>query len=248
MKLVSLCRGQKAGNATALEHKAIIKRFVDLFGKDCIAGILADREFANGHLFSWFNKEKIPFYIHIKESALVKIKGRKFKSAKRLFNHLEFKQRSAYGMTVEIFDQTIYLNGSRSERGELMIVATNQRTKNAVAIYLRRWEIETLFLCLKSRGFCFEDTHLKHLDRIEKLMALLTVGLCWAHKIGEWRAEKKPIKFWKYRDSFRPQYSYFRYGLDFIGDLLLNPYKTWTKLKRCLDSLVPVQPISEGNL
>lgn len=185
----------KSGNATANEHKDIIKRFVNLFGKACIAGILADREFASGDLFGWFNKENIPFFIRIKEGAIVKIKGKKFKSAKKLFNYLECKQRNTYEMTVEISDEIVYLAGSRSERGELMIVATNVRTRNAVEIYLRRWEIETLFSCLKTRGFYFEVTHLKHLERIEKMMALLTVGVCWAHKIGEWCSEKKPSRF-----------------------------------------------------
>src|SRR5437763_1819323 len=33
----------KAGNASASEHQAILTRFVALFGKDCIAGVLADR-------------------------------------------------------------------------------------------------------------------------------------------------------------------------------------------------------------
>ena len=96
-------------------------------------------------------------------------------------------------MAIELFGQTIYLAGSRSGRGELMIVATNRHPHNAIAIYLRRWEIETLFSCLKKQGFCFRTTHLTHLDRIEKMMALLVIGLCWAHKTGKWPAEKKPI-------------------------------------------------------
>ena len=41
-----------------------------------------------------------------------------------------------------------------------MIVATNQNPKNAIAIYLRRWEIESLFQSLKGRGFHFEQTHI----------------------------------------------------------------------------------------
>ena len=47
---------------------------------------------------------------------------------------------------------------ARSEQGELMIVVTKRPPQQAIAIYLRRWEIETLFSCLKTRGFCFEST------------------------------------------------------------------------------------------
>jgi len=183
----------KAGNAKATEHGAILRRFIDLFGKDCIAGVLADREFANGNLFGWLNKEQIPFYIRIKNNSMVNIKNKKFRVAKKLFNYLLANQKSIFGMAIELFGQTIYLAGSRSGRGELMIVATNRHPHNAIAIYLRRWEIETLFSCLKKQGFCFRTTHLTHLDRIEKMMALLVIGLCWAHKTGKWPAEKKPI-------------------------------------------------------
>lgn len=97
-------------------------------------------------------------------------------------------------MTVELFGVTVYLAGSRSERDELMVVATSQSPKNAIAIYLRRWEIENLVSCLKDRGFCFEDTHLTYRERIEKLMVLLAAGFCWAHKIGKWRADKNLLK------------------------------------------------------
>jgi len=33
--------------------------------------------------------------------------------------------------------------------------------------YKRRWEIEVLFQCLKSRGFNFEETHLKDEERLK---------------------------------------------------------------------------------
>ena len=56
-------------------------------------------------------------------------------------------------MSVSIFGQNVFLSGARSERGELMIVASNAQTKNAIAIYLRRWEIENLFKSLKTKGF-----------------------------------------------------------------------------------------------
>jgi len=59
--------------------------------------------------------------------------------------------------------------------------------------YKWRWEIETLFKTLKSQGFDFEATHLTGLDRIERLLALLAIVFCWAHLLGEWLHEQKPI-------------------------------------------------------
>ena len=43
-------------------------------------------------------------------------------------------------------------------------------------------------------------------------MAVLSIGLCWAHKIGEWKIQRKSIRFGKHKDSIRPQNSFFCYG------------------------------------
>ena len=135
-------------------------------------------------------------------------------SAKKFFSDLELKAQKIYPMAIELYGQKVFLAGARSERGELMVVATNQAPQTAIYSYLRRWEIENLFGALKTKGFCFENTHLTKPERVAKLMALLVVGFCWAHKIGEWRAEIKPIKWSYHRDGRRPQLTYFRYGLD----------------------------------
>jgi hypothetical protein len=206
----------KAGNSCGKEQIELLTGFVNLFGKSCIAGVLGDREFGSGKLFKWFNQEAIPFYIRIKENSIVRIGKKKLCKAERLFRHIQCKTSEPFGMKIWLFDQEVNLAGSRSERGELMIVATNRLAKNAIPIYLRRWEIENLFQALKGRGFAFEETHITHLDRLEKLVALLAVGFAWAHKVGEWLAEKKPIRLNKFRNSLRPQHSFFRYGLDWI--------------------------------
>ncbi len=210
----------KAGNSCGKEQIELLTRFTDLFGKDCIAGVLADREFGSGKLFKWFNQKDIPFYIRIKENSMVRIGKKKLCKAEKLFRQVNCKTSEPFGMKVWVFGQEVNLAGSRSERGELMIVATNRCAKNAIPIYLRRWEIENLFQALKGRGFAFEETHITHLERLEKLVALLAVGFAWAHKVGEWLAEKKPIAMKKFRDSLRPQYSFFRYGLDWIREAI----------------------------
>jgi hypothetical protein len=59
----------KAGSSNFVEQQMILSRFIRTFGKRCVAGILADREFGNGHLFRWLNQQKIAFYIRIKEDS-----------------------------------------------------------------------------------------------------------------------------------------------------------------------------------
>lgn len=65
--------------------------------------------------------------------------------------------------------------------------------------YGLRWGIECLFSDFKSRGFSITKTHLKHEDRIERLILILTIALFWAVSTGmQPRAKpkiskKKPI-------------------------------------------------------
>ncbi len=229
----------KAGNSNFNERCLLINRFLSSFPEVKIAGLLADREFGSGEFFRWLTTQKIPFYIRIKEVSMLRIRKRKFITAKKLFSALHPKYL-AYPMTLWIFGQKLYLAASRSEKGELLLVATNAKPDKAIAIYLRRREIECLFQSLKGRGFRFEETHMTSLERIEKLRVLLAIGFCWDHKVGEWRATLKPIAFKKHPNNFRLQNNFFRYGFDFIRDHLLNPLKKISHFKRCLLPLSPL--------
>ncbi len=55
-------------------------------------------------------------------------------------------------------------------------------------------EIETLFGCLKSRGFRMEDTHVTDPDKIEKILFVLAIAFCWAYRAGEIQSKITPIR------------------------------------------------------
>jgi len=58
-----------------------------------------------------------------------------------------------------------------------------------------RWQIETAFRAMKTSGFNLEDTHLTDIERIEKLVAIVTIAFCWAYLVGIYLHEHdKPIK------------------------------------------------------
>lgn len=150
------------------------------------------------------------------------IRKKKFRTSAQLFSHLAHFQQQVFGMRVHVFWHPLSLAASKNSRDELMIVVSNKNPKIAIACYLRRWEIETLFCALKSRGWRFEETHIVAQNRIEKLISLLAIGFVWAHKIGEWKAQIKPIPLKKLRNRKRPQHSFFRLVLDTLRDLLTN--------------------------
>ena len=232
----------KAGNASAAEHISILKRFVNLFGANNIEGLLADREFASNELFAWCLENKMPFKIRIKDNARVTIPkcGGKGMSIKKLFNYINPKEKGSYQYPVIIYGVKVYISASRSEKGELMAIIHDAPSDNAIAVYLRRWEIETLFSCLKGRGFNFEATHMISKERIDKLMAVLAMAAAWVHKIGEWRDEQKPIRLKKFKcGQVRPQHSYFRYGLDYIRQIIFDKESRFQQFLECLQLLSP---------
>lgn len=63
----------------------------------------------------------------------------------------------------------------------------------ATADYAKRWAIEILFGCFKTRGFCLESTYLQDSKRLSKLFALLTLALCWAFSSRFWIAQLHPL-------------------------------------------------------
>ena len=91
---------------------------------------------------------------------------------------------------------------------------------NLIADYALRWSIETLYGIFKTRGFCLESTHLTDPKRLRKLVALLTLALCWAIKTGLLLHRLKPISL---KQHGRRAKSLFRLGLDHLRQLVLNP-------------------------
>ena len=103
-----------------------------------------------------------------------------------------------------------------------------------MAQYKKRWKIEVLFEALKSRGFNFEDTHLKDEKRLNTLFTVLANAFCWAYHVGACQHQVKPIRIKKHQ---RPAKSLFRYGFDLIRHTLFNPQDKIAVLGRVLSLL-----------
>ena len=227
----------KRGNSSTRERCALINRFVRTFGKDSIAGLLADREFIGGKWFNWLSGERIPFYIRIRNNTNTQNKNGKDIDVSWLFYHLKPNEKLSLGKAKNIFGCTVFVTGAKAANGELMIVASNIKTEDVIEVYLLRWQIESLFQSLKSRGFNFEDTHITDRNKIKKLVVLLAIAFCWAHKTGEWRCEnEKRIKLKKHG---RKEKSFFRYGLDLIHNALVMLVTTVRPIIRLVKLLKP---------
>ena len=149
--------------------------------------------------------------------------------------HYRMPEHRAPNMADEVLrrdtqSSAVKLAATRLASGELLVVATNTEPKTALAHYKRRWEIETLFAAVKSRGFNLEDTHLVHPERIAKLLTVLALALAFAHATGQWRAKHRQIVI---RTHTRRAQSIFRYGYDLLRKILFLDTPRAIQLWRC---------------
>lgn len=107
---------------------------------------------------------------------------------------------------------------TKSRDGELVVLVCNADPDKALVRYAQRWQIETLFCALKSRGFNLEDTHMTTPARLDKLLALLSLAFVWAHLVGEWCYVQHPLKLKAHGYLAK---SYFKRGLDTLRSAIL---------------------------
>jgi len=207
----------KAGNSNQQQRIDLLTECLDLFRQQPIGYLVADREFIGQQWFAFLIEKKIPFFIRIRENQYLKQNGKGSLKAFWLFNNLPLHTLRTYHKPWQLQGQWVYLSGLKrvNQKGqiEFVILASYAFDAQALSHYARRWQIECLFKALKSSGFHLENTHLLDIERLNKLLALVTIAFVWVYRIGEYQHQKKPIPI---KTHQRRAQSLFRYGLDAI--------------------------------
>lgn len=207
----------KKGNSNTQERKAIICEFIRLFGSGSILYLCADREFIGKTWFGWLILQGIDFRIRVRDNTQIPNGRGELVEARRLFRGLAINKPLIFDKSRRVWGLELWVAGMRLASGEYLILVGAKYSAEAIEHYALRWEIETLFGCLKSRGFRLEETHVIEPERLKKLIALLALCFCWAHVVGEWLSQQKPLATKKHG---RKAKSIFRYGLDHLRRIL----------------------------
>ena len=207
----------KQGNSNTEERIDIMESFIKIFGVKSIASLTADREFIGKDWVEYLMRSEIPFFIRIKENRLVEW-GDQMKHIKDFFSHL--KGRKKRHIQFQFDGYTLFFAGTRSSNGDLVIILSNQDIGTTMLkIYKKRWTIELLFRHCKTNAFNLEDTHLVHLERIEKLFAVVCAALVICFLVGKFEVENSPTP---YKKTVRaPAFSLFRRGFDRLRKLMV---------------------------
>lgn len=201
----------KGGNSCSDDRIGIIEGIVKQYGKASIVSILGDREFYSLKFAAWLKREGMGFAIRVREN-------------------LEFVQPYLKGATLKgkTFKDVIVGSYEDTEvrcdlsikklKDEYLIIASNRITR-PLEEYRQRWGIERFFKMLKTGGFNIESTKITDPDRLEILFLLCSMSYLICVKMGVYRHQhiKKIRK--KSRDSCY-EYSYFRWGLDWLRELI----------------------------
>ena len=212
----------KAGNSSQRERIGLMRGllwFLTEKQKSNIQAVTADREFVGHRWLSYLIDEGTDFVIRIRKDALVH-KAQRTTHAHRIFTTQDLR---VLRKPRKIFGLSLCISGQQLSGNEYLILISTLKGKQMVGVYQKRWKIELLFGCLKSRGFHFEDTHQRLDKRINSMIFVLALALCWAVKTGEWMLEQGltiPIK--KLGERREKLYSLFRIGLDQLKVHMIN--------------------------
>jgi Transposase DDE domain len=210
---------EKKGCSNTVERCALLDEFGRLFGFSAIAYLCADREFIGKDWFSYLRRKGIRCRIRVRANTKIANARGGMVQARQLFRHGLVNRPLVLRGARLIWKHRWQISGMRLPKGEYLIVVAERETESPIADYAKRWEVETLFGCLKSRGFCLEKTHVTDPARLKKLLALLALAFCWAHVVGEWLSAQQPLKIKKHGRQAR---SLFRHGLDHLRHILCN--------------------------
>lgn len=207
----------KAGNSRTSARQKLLKRLLLVMPVTHITKLVADREFIGQHWFLFLERRKIPLFVRLRANTVVDTPQGK-QQIQHALAWMQTGQRTRGRFETDIYGVRFYISVMRLEH-DWCIIAHQQQTRNAFALYKQRWTIETLFASLKSRGFNLELTHLNDPARLWRLLALLAIALLWAYKCGLFLMEKKTIAIKKHG---RLAHSITAFGLLELQHSLLN--------------------------
>lgn len=163
-------------------QKTLLNRVKEMIPEGVSILLSGDRFYGTAALIEWCKKEGWHYRIRLKSNLILSHKGREMTTGKAASQNVTALEKAYFNKS-----NTHTNIGILHEAGhkEPWIVAMDSVPSHYKTLdYGMRWGIECLFSDFKSRGFSITKTHLRHPDRIERLILILTIALYWAVSIG----------------------------------------------------------------
>ena len=237
----------KGGGSGSEEQIEVLEAALCALDAEEVEALTADREFISVPWLKRLQAASIPFVIRLRSDRRLRL-GEEGPAlpAKMYARGLAIGESRVVGLrrlsgaeeasvAVRVIVRRVSSSAQPLKDRFLVLATAGVDPERGPALYRRRWEVETLFAALKSRGFDLEATHLTAPGRIRRLIGLLAVAFAWSHLVGEKRAETHgppPRKAHGRRNR-----SLFRYGLDRLQGILTTLERQRTAFEACLKAL-----------
>jgi Transposase DDE domain len=190
------------GNSHTDVRLELVKRLLKALPASRWKGLVADREFIGGAWFTFLREQGIKRAIRIRKNAVVD--GLRidewFSDVREGEVRCLFEQAEVYGEWMQV-----------------VVIATDFRLQETLALYRKCWSIECTFGSLKTRGFDLERTGITQPVRLERLFGVVVLAWVACLRVGVWLAEQRPINIKKHG---RKAVSLVRYGAESLTNAL----------------------------
>lgn len=207
-----------AGNSNYHARIALMERFLAIFGIDKIHCLIGDREFIGAKWTTWLHQNNIPVCVRVKNNMKIKHKNGGKVLVKNVLSHLKVDEYTLWHEKVDGFTMKMVALKRKTD-DHLILMASSTIQDDLLLLYRQRWLIECAFKNLKTNGFYFEQTHLKHKERAEKMLSIAFVAIAILVREGVSQGEIKPIPFKKTLNT--KAISIFKYGLQYLRPQVL---------------------------
>lgn len=217
-----------SGNSNCDDRISLLEKVMEVIPIERIGLVLADREFIGHKWLKFLKNNRIDFCVRVPKSHKIeRLDG-------SILRVEEVAQKYPNGTyLVDCMVDGVWGNAyiKSLDNGDILFVFGTCQAKFVGKLYKNRWVIETCFQNLKSRGFNLENTHIKILKRISKLIAMISIAYAFCVSLGIYQDRKiKKIEIKKH--GYKAN-SFFRVGKDIIQDL-------FRKNSRLDDFLIPI--------
>ena len=220
-----------SGNSNTDDRIDILKKCINLLGAKRIGLFLGDREFIGHRWLKFLNDQNILFCVRMPKHHQIRQFLNTGKKGKTIEQFLAKRKviKIANCMVDGVWGN-VY--AKRLPDGDILYLFGTAKLNYLPQLYRKRWRIECFFQNIKKRGFDVESTHLKCLNKLKKLMALVSIAYAFATNMGLHQHQR--VKMISIKNHGYKSNSFFRTGINIIRDGIRR------KWSRCAQSFLNV--------
>ncbi len=215
----------RSGNSSSEDRNNLVIRLLSLIEPDRIGLIIADREFVGHKWLKFLKDNNLRFLVRLpKHHQITNLDGRKIQ-----ITDLNIALSEPF-LLVDCLVDNVWGNVwiMRLSATEWLYLFGNIKPEFMGQLYRKRWSIESCFQNLKGRGFSLNQTQLKSLDKLSKLLALVLLAYCLCYCVGIYIHRKlQPVR--SKNHGYKPN-SFARIGLTRIRELTRSGRNHWAAL------------------